>query len=197
MPSQRSAHKQILFPDEVVLRTDLFRVAQDWEVPIKGFYVIASIRPRRSIIDLDQRELIQLVRLQYLVRESMKTVLGISDAYFFQNEDSDHGFHVWVFPRHAWMDKIAGRKIQSVRPIMDYATRHCSKRTLDEIRAANNSMREYFEYLPVDDYLRHDLLNEQEAVGRNLRAWKAVFNHLPVESKNNKSSAIVSGRKRK
>ncbi|MDP2587086.1 MAG: hypothetical protein Q8P32_04970 [Candidatus Komeilibacteria bacterium] len=50
----------------------------------------------------------------------MKEVLKVKDVYFFQNEDSEHGFHLWLFPRLDWMEKF-GRKIESVRPIMEYA----------------------------------------------------------------------------
>jgi diadenosine tetraphosphate (Ap4A) HIT family hydrolase len=157
--SQRPDTPKTLFPDEVILRTDRFIVAQDSEVPIKGFYIIASVQPRRSILDFNDREIIELARLQKLIRECMRTLLGILDVYFFQNEDSGHGFHVWIFPRHPWMDKIAGRKIQSVRPIMEHAIRHMSNEVFEEIRAANNRMRDYLEHLPVDDYLRQDLLS--------------------------------------
>lgn len=29
----------------------------------------------------------------------MKEELNIENVYFFQNEDSEHGFHVRIFPR--------------------------------------------------------------------------------------------------
>ncbi len=50
----------------------------------------------------------------------MREVNGCDEVYLFQNEDSQHGFHLWLFPRYGWMDQY-GRKIQSVRPIMEYA----------------------------------------------------------------------------
>jgi diadenosine tetraphosphate (Ap4A) HIT family hydrolase len=164
MSPQSLLQKQILFPDEVILRTDHFTVAQDWEVPIKGFYIIGSIQTRRSIIDFNDNETIELARLQKLIRESMKILFGILDAYFFQNEDSNHGFHIWIFPRHPWMDQIAGRKIQSVRPIMEHAVKHVTKELLEEIRTANNQMRKYLKRLPAEDYLRDDLLSGHPGV---------------------------------
>ena len=57
----------------------------------------------------------------------MKDVLGIKDVYLFQNEDTEHDFHLWMFPRQNWMEKF-GRKIESVRPIMNYA----KEKMLDE-----------------------------------------------------------------
>ncbi|HEV2957472.1 MAG TPA: hypothetical protein VGX95_15245 [Xanthobacteraceae bacterium] len=157
MARRPDGHK-ILFPDEIILRTDNFIVAQDWEVPIKGFYIIASRQQRTSITEFNDREVIELGRLQKLIRECMKTLFGILEVYFFQNEDSSHGFHVWLFPRHAWMDKIAGRKIESVRPIMEHAIKHASDEVFREIRAANNHMRNYLDNLSIQDYLDQDLL---------------------------------------
>ena len=58
----------------------------------------------------------------------MSKVLGIQEIYIFQNEDTEHGFHVWIFPRHKWMDKF-GTKIQSVRPIIEYAKTNMSDET--------------------------------------------------------------------
>ena len=40
---------QNLFPDERVISTDLFDIHQDWEVPIPGFFILATKRPVRSV----------------------------------------------------------------------------------------------------------------------------------------------------
>lgn len=171
MSAQPILHKKVLFPDEVILRTDHFTVAQDWEVPIEGFYIIASIQPHKTILDFNDNEIVELIRLQRLIRECMKTLLGIIDVYFFQNEDSNNGFHVWIFPRHPWMDDIAGRKIQSVRPIMDHAVKHVDEALLEKIRNTNSRMRDYLEHVPLDQYLRGDLLRaaENEELSNRLR----------------------------
>lgn len=153
--------KKILFPNEVILQTSHFTVAQDWEVPIRAFYVIGSVQARRSITDFEDRETIELIRLQRLVRECMRTLLGILDVYFFQNEDSEHGFHIWIFPRYPWMESVAGKKIESVRPIIDHAVQHVNERVLEEIYRTNELVRKYLAHIPVDDYLRQDLLTKE------------------------------------
>ena len=53
----------------------------------------------------------------------MQEVLQIDEVYLFQNEDTKHGFHLWIFPRYKWMNQF-GRKIQSVRPIINHAKRN-------------------------------------------------------------------------
>ena len=112
---------KILFPSEQILETEHFDVGQDWEVPIEGFFIIgAKDKTKRSFADFTVPELHELVEILRKVRLAMKEVLGIEDVYVFQNEDTEHGFHVWLFPRHDWMESF-GRKIESVRPIMKFA----------------------------------------------------------------------------
>jgi hypothetical protein len=118
-------------------------------VPIAGFFIISSVQARRSIIDFNDAEIIELVNLQRVVRRGMKEVLGILDVYFFQNEDSSHGFHIWMFPRHDWMDKRFGRKIESVRQIMDYAVREMATEfVFAQIERSNNEMRAFLSGKP-------------------------------------------------
>jgi diadenosine tetraphosphate (Ap4A) HIT family hydrolase len=111
--------KQALLPDEIILETDHFRIAQDCEVPIEGFLILAAKRHLRSIADLSDDELTEFSTLLKKARIAMQEI-GIDDVYIFQNEDTEHGFHIWLFPRHDWMQAF-GNKIQSVRPIMEYA----------------------------------------------------------------------------
>ena len=112
-------HK-VLFPNEKVITTKYFSVQQDSLVPIAGFFIIASLRKMKSISEFSDEEASEFINLIRKVRKGMKDVLNIEEVYFFQNEDSSYGFHFWIFPRHDWMKKF-GRRIQSVRPIMNYA----------------------------------------------------------------------------
>jgi hypothetical protein len=143
LPQQAPA--SALFPNSVIYKTANFRVAQDWEVPIPAFYIISSVKRCRSIIDFTNEEILELMDVQRLVRQGMKDLLGISDVYFFQNEDSAHGFHIWMFPRHDWMDKKDfGRKIESVRTIMEYAVKHMqNEEVFDQIDRCNGQMKNF------------------------------------------------------
>jgi len=74
----------------------------------------------------------------------MKEVLKIKDVYFFQNEDSEHGFHLWLFPRLDWMEKF-GRKIESVRPIMEYARDNMNNENdLRQVLQAVQQLKSFF-----------------------------------------------------
>lgn len=109
-----------LFPNEVVIRTTHFTVAQDWEVPIPAFFILSCNRAVRSIDEFDDEEAKEFALLLRDVRRGMREVNGCDEVYLFQNEDSQHGFHLWLFPRYDWMEQY-GRKVQSLRPIMEYA----------------------------------------------------------------------------
>jgi len=74
----------------------------------------------------------------------MNDVLWIEDVYFFQNEDTEHSFHLWIFPRHKWMEKF-WRKIESVRPIMKFAQKNMlDKENIENVKRAVIKMKKYF-----------------------------------------------------
>jgi diadenosine tetraphosphate (Ap4A) HIT family hydrolase len=134
---------KILFPNDNIIKTSLFKVEQDWEVPIPGFFILAPLRKVRSIAEFTDEELLEFGSLLRKVRQGMQEVLHIHDVYLFQNEDTEHNFHLWIFPRHAWMEHY-GRKIQSVRPIMEHAVEHMSTDdVVAEVRDYVTKMRSY------------------------------------------------------
>ena len=128
-------------PNEEVIKAKYFSVYQDWEVPIPGFLILSPNRKMRSIMDFTDEESEEFIRLMIKTRRGMYKVLNIKEVYFFQNEDSEHGFHLWIFPRFDWMDRF-GKKIQSVRPIMEYAKENMIN-DKDQVREYVAKMREY------------------------------------------------------
>jgi len=135
--------KNSLFPDEVILKTNSFNVSQDCEVPISGFIIVAPLRSLRSIDEFNDEESAEFINLIRKVRKGMREVLNIEEVYLFQNEDTEHGFHLWMFPRHDWMDRF-GRKVQSVRPIMNYAKENnLNDNSLKVVKENAEKMRVY------------------------------------------------------
>ncbi len=133
----------ILFPDEKVIRTDLFDIHQDWEVPIPGFFIIAPVRKIRSVSEFSDEEASEFIMLLRYLRKGMENVLDIKDVYLFQNEDTSGSFHLWVFPRHDWMGRF-GKKIQSVRPAIEYAKQNMrTEQVFIEVREYVKKMREF------------------------------------------------------
>ena len=134
---------KILFPNENIITAKYFDVHQDWEVPISGFFIVAPLRKLKSIDEFTDEEAIEFINLIRKVRKGMRNVLKIEEVYFFQNEDTEHGFHLWIFPRHKWMEKF-GRKIQSVRPIMNHAKENMlSDDVFNEVKEYVKKMKEF------------------------------------------------------
>ncbi len=77
----------------------------------------------------------------------MRDVLKIEDVYLFENEDTMHNFHFWVFPRYMWMEKF-GRGIESVRPIMEYAKKNMVKENdMKDLKESVKKMAAYMKGL--------------------------------------------------
>ena len=134
---------KILFPNDSVISTKNFEVSQDWEVPIPGFFILSPKRKMRSISEFNNNESIEFIMLLREVRKGMKDVLGIENIYFFQNEDTEHNFHVWIFPRYEWMERF-GRGINSVKPIMEYSKKEMAKEDIiKEVKEAVKKMKSY------------------------------------------------------
>jgi diadenosine tetraphosphate (Ap4A) HIT family hydrolase len=133
----------ILFPNEKIITSKHFTVSQDWEVPIPGFFIIAPLRKIKSIDEFTDEEATEFISLLRKVRLGMREVLKIKNVYLFENEDSIHGFHMWIFPRYNWMQKF-GRKIESVKPIMIYAVKNMTNdETLENVKESVNVMKDF------------------------------------------------------
>lgn len=104
-----------------VINTKYFDVSQDFEVPIPGFMIIATKRHLSSVDEFTDEEAVEFTRILRGTRKIQHDVLGIDSVYIHQEEDSSDHFHVWMLPRYHWMEEKFGRKIESVRPIMEYA----------------------------------------------------------------------------
>lgn len=134
-----------LFQDLIVHTTDHFTIAQDCEVPLPGFFIVAAKRKLRSLAEFTDAETQEFVQLIRAVRNGMQDMLQINTVYFFQNEDTEHNFHFWIFPRHVWMESF-GRKIESVKPIMNYAKEHCATPSIiAEVHRVAEQMKTYLQ----------------------------------------------------
>ncbi|MEK6921413.1 MAG: HIT domain-containing protein [Nanoarchaeota archaeon] len=157
---------KILFPNEIILETESFKVAQDWEVPIPGFFIVSTKRKILSIAEMTEKEAEEFIKIVRHVRQAMKDSLNIKEVYLFQNEDSKHGFHLWMFPRYDWMEQF-GKKIESVKPIMLYAEKNMiSENKIEEVKDAVRKIS----HVIKDDF--KDLLKHSEKVAQKLWSSK-------------------------
>lgn len=119
----------------VLAQTHYFQARQDYAISIPGFVIIGSKRHIQSIDEFTPAELTDFIELLYTMRKRMRERLSIDTMYLIQEEDSSH-FHIWLFPRYNWMNKF-GKKIKSVKPIMQWAKKHLTKP--EDIRAVKEA----------------------------------------------------------
>ena len=140
-------NKEIEDPFGFITVTKNFRVAHDFEYPIPGFIILSSWKHFQSIDEISSGERKEFIELLYNLRTALRQVLSIKTIYIIQKEDSSH-FHVLLFPRYEWMDKDFGKKIESVRPIMEYSKENMNtKENLEEIEKVNSKLQDYFRKL--------------------------------------------------
>jgi diadenosine tetraphosphate (Ap4A) HIT family hydrolase len=132
---------EYIFKDEIVYKNDLFTLGQDWECPIPAFFILAPTRKIRTIDELSDKDASEYIYLIRKLRKGMKEVLNIHEVYFFQNEDTKHDYHLWIFPRYDWMGPF-GKGIKSVKPIMEYSIKEMMKENvLAEVRSCVQKMK--------------------------------------------------------
>jgi len=129
----------------VIASSKYFEAHQDYETPISGFVILVSKRHLSSINEFSEDEQQDFIHFLCRIRKGMQEVLNIDTIYFIQEEDTRHHFHVWMFPRHAWMtEEKFGRKTNSVRPIMEYARNNLKTRdNLAKVDQATQKLRRF------------------------------------------------------
>lgn len=135
-----------LFPNEKIIVTEYFDVHQDWAVPIPGFFIVASRKGRVSLAEFNEEEASEFLNIIIKLRKGLRDVLGIKTVCFFQDEGTSHNlFHLWIFPRYAWMDKF-GKKVESIRPIVTYAKENMiNEEVFEEVKDKIKKMKAYME----------------------------------------------------
>jgi diadenosine tetraphosphate (Ap4A) HIT family hydrolase len=128
-----------------IVKSEYFDAHQDYEIPIPGFVIVSSRRHIQSIDEFTEDEQRDFIKFLCRLRSAQRKVLGIEVIYIVQEEDTSHHFHVWMFPRFDWMEEKFGRKIQSVRPIMEYARENMkTDDNIQEVETATQKLKQFF-----------------------------------------------------
>ena len=136
---------KVTSPGGSIAESQYFYAHQDYEIPIPGFIILASKRHLQSVAEFTDAEQGDSIQFLCRLRKAMKEALSISVVYLVQEEDTSHHFHTWMFPRYPWMQEQFGRKVQSIRPIMEYAREHMkTEDNLKEVSNATQKLKQYF-----------------------------------------------------
>lgn len=130
----------------LVTETKYFDVQQDYEVPIPGFFVIASKRHIVGFADFNKEEKKEFIDLICKLRKGMKEVLKIKYISLLFREDiieskvNPSHFHIALLPKYDWM-----KKLPSNPEILKYAIKNLkTKDNLKKVNEATKKIKKYF-----------------------------------------------------
>ena len=103
---------------------DNFTVSQDWEFPIKGFFVVCPKRHVDKLCELTDEERNEMF---YLVNKVSKILRdnGISNNFdYIIKERKNVHLHIWIIPRYEWMNNLGEDLIKNLGLIFEYAKKN-------------------------------------------------------------------------
>lgn len=122
---------------------EYFEIRQDYELPIKGFFIISSKRHIIGFADFTKAEQKEFIELLCELRKIMKNKLKIKYIEIFMRESTIKSkkapshFHLGLLPRYNWMEKF-----RDTREIFKYAKENLkTKKNLDEIKKVVNKVK--------------------------------------------------------
>lgn len=127
-----------------IFETENFVLLQDPEVPIKGFLIVQAKRHVNSLIDLNEEQQIELIKLTNKARVVLKELNICQEVTIVQEERSKH-FHIWLFPNYEWMQEKFGKGIKYLRDINEYVTKNATEEDKNEVLKVVQKLKKYFE----------------------------------------------------
>jgi diadenosine tetraphosphate (Ap4A) HIT family hydrolase len=130
---------RVALSHSILYEDDYWRIVQDTENPIIGFFVIGSKRHFRTLNEMNKEESRRLLPLILETRRVMEEVLGIKKVTLIQEDGPETmHFHPWLFPWYPWMDTVEGRETEKIRAIMKYSRE--TMRTEENIKEINDAL---------------------------------------------------------
>lgn len=123
-PGCAYAKHEFDLPCGIAYENEKFTLSQDWELPILGFLIVS---PKKHIEKLEELTKEERDEMFDIVDKTIKILRenNICDRFdiIFEEKENRH-LHVWILPRHAWMNKICDDIIDNIGDIMDYAKKN-------------------------------------------------------------------------
>lgn len=105
LSSAIAKHEITNFPGSYIYEDDLFNIATDPEIPIKGYMILGVSKEIRTITDLKQNERCRLIDLSNRLLEAMHKS-GFDKVMIYQDEASSGNLHISFIPKHEWAYKF-------------------------------------------------------------------------------------------
>lgn len=129
----------------MAFENDKFTVSQDWELPIKGFFIVSPKRHIEKLSELTNEERNEMFDLvNKTVNILRKNNICDRFDYIFEEKENRH-LHVWILPRYDWMNEICEDIIDNIGLITKYAKENFrSNEVYEEINRINKIVRNEF-----------------------------------------------------
>ena len=99
-------------------------MSQDWELPIKGFFIVSPKRHIEKLCELTETEINEMFQI---INKTINILRknGICERFdYILEEKNNMHLHVWILPRYDWMSKIGEDIIDNIGLIFDYAKKN-------------------------------------------------------------------------
>ena len=134
-PACAYAKNEFTLPCGMAYENDRFTLSQDWKLPIQGFFVVSPKRHIENFEELSKQERIDIFEI---VNKTIKILKSnnICDRFnvIFEEKQNVH-FHVWIMPRHKWMNDLVGNISNNIGKIFEYAKTNLN--TPDNLKKIN------------------------------------------------------------
>lgn len=129
----------------MVYENERFTLSQDWEIPIKGFFIASPKRHIEKLCELtkdERNEMFEIVDKTVKILRDNKICERFD--YIFEEKENRH-LHVWILPRYNWMNKIVNDIIDNIGIILEYAkTNFRNDENYEEIKRISDIVKNNF-----------------------------------------------------
>jgi len=145
-PGCAYANHEFVLPCGMAFENDKFTLSQDWELPIQGFFVVS---PKRCVANFDDLTPEERIEIFEIVNKTINILKDndVCDAFnvVFEEKAGRH-FHVWIMPRHKWMQDLVGDIIDHIGQIFEYAKNNLrTTENLEKIKEITAIVKKNFE----------------------------------------------------
>ena len=138
-----SKHK-FSIPAGIAYEDDLFVLAQDWALPIQGFFVISPKRHVKclsELSDFERNKMFEIINRAIVILKE-NNVCNCYSVIFEEKDKPNHHLHVWIMPRHKWMLDLVGNIVDNIGEVCDYAKENFrTKENFDKIKEATQILK--------------------------------------------------------
>ena len=127
----------------IIYETENFVLLQDPEVQLKGFLIVQAKKHVNSLINFNEEEQIELIKLTNKARLALKELNICQEVTIVQEERSKH-FHIWLFPYYEWMQEKFGKGIKYLRDINEYVINNSTEEDKKELLEVVEKLKKYF-----------------------------------------------------